>query len=109
MPARPKQPCRHPNCSELTDKGHCDRHKPQQRERGTAAQRGYDHQWRVFREAYLRKHPLCVDCLADRIITVATEPHHIQKVRDRLDLRLDERNLMALCKPHHQVRTARGE
>jgi 5-methylcytosine-specific restriction protein A len=115
MPERPKKPCRYPGCPELVESGYCDKHADHERTtdkyRGSAASRGYDHGWRVFREAYLRKHPLCVDCLAMRPqrVTAATEPHHTIRLRDRPDLRFDERFLMALCKPCHQVRTARGE
>lgn len=113
MPTRPQRPCRYPRCPELVDSGYCANHaeldKRADRWRGSAASRGYDANWRRFRIAYLRKHPLCVDCLAQQRVMAATEPHHVQKVRDRPDLMYDERNLMPLCKPCHQVRTARGE
>jgi 5-methylcytosine-specific restriction protein A len=115
MPTRPKRPCRRPGCPELVDQGYCEQHadhdRAADRYRGTAASRGYDHKWRVFRESYLRKHPLCVDCLSaePQRINVATEVHHKLKLAEHPELKYDENNLMALCKPDHQVRTARGE
>ena len=56
---------------------------------------------------YLRAHPLCVDCQAERRVTAATEVHHIKALRDGGDHNDD--NLMALCKSHHSKRTAAGE
>jgi 5-methylcytosine-specific restriction endonuclease McrA len=42
-------------------------------------------------------------------VTAATESHHIAKIADRPDLRLDPANLMALCQSCHAIRTGRGE
>lgn len=39
----------------------------------------------------------------------ATEVHHIIKIAARPDLRLDQENLMSLCKSCHGRRTGRGE
>ena len=66
-------------------------------------ERGYDGEWRKFRKTFLYCNPLCADCRR-----VATEVHHIAKVRDRPDLRLDVNNCMPLCKSCHSKRTARG-
>jgi 5-methylcytosine-specific restriction protein A len=63
----------------------------------------------AFRDAYLSAHPLCADCQALGDVTAANEVHHIAKLRDRPDLRLDATNVMGLCKTHHSERTARGE
>ena len=41
--------------------------------RPSAAARGYDGQWRRFRAAYLRRHPLCADCLEGKRAVEATE------------------------------------
>jgi 5-methylcytosine-specific restriction protein A len=79
------------------------------RERRSASARGYDRLWRKFRLVYLASNPLCVDCQAKGLITPATEPHHIAKLADRPDLRLDPANIMALCQECHSARTARGE
>jgi len=80
-----------------------------ERERGSSTKRGYDRTWQKARLSHLMANPLCVDCHAAGLVKPAEEVHHIAKVRDRPDLRLDDTNLMGLCAPCHSVRTARGE
>lgn len=112
-----KQPCRHPRCPALVDSGYCEQHRPASparfydNRRGSSGSRGYDYVWQKFREGYLKRHPLCVDCLALKPVrvTAATEPHHILKVKEYPELRLVDSNLLALCKGHHTIRTSRGE
>lgn len=78
------------------------------RPRGSTTQRGYDVAWERFRKFFLMNNPLCRDCLdADRL-TPANEVHHVHKLADG-GPRLDPDNCMALCKPCHARRTARGE
>lgn len=77
--------------------------------RGTRTERGYDNAWGRWRLAYLREHPLCVDCKAQGFIEPAREVHHIRKVSEAPELKMEETNVMALCKPCHSRRTARGE
>ncbi|MDE2342931.1 MAG: HNH endonuclease [Betaproteobacteria bacterium] len=79
------------------------------RERGSAASRGYDRNWQRFRENFLSDHPLCADCENIGRVTLAVEVHHVKKLRHRPDLRLDPENVMALCHSCHSARTARGE
>ena len=79
------------------------------RERGSASARGYDRAWERFRVWVLSVWPLCFDCQAAGRLTASNEVHHIAKLRDRPDLRLDPGNVMALCKPCHETRTGRGE
>lgn len=76
--------------------------------RGSSSSRGYDATWRRLRMAFLADNPLCFDCFPHRF-TVATEVHHVRKVADAPELRLEPENLMALCKACHSVRTAKGE
>jgi 5-methylcytosine-specific restriction protein A len=57
----------------------------------------------------LQLKPLCEDCQARGLVVSATEPHHIVKVRDRPDLRLEPANIRCLCKACHTLRTGRGE
>lgn len=111
--ARPLRPCRHPRCPELTEFGYCQAHQPLVQRvpdtRESASVRGYDGKWRKFRLRYLSQHPLCSDCFAEGSVNVASEVHHVVKLKDAPERRLDEVNLMPLCKTHHQARTARGE
>lgn len=43
------------------------------------------------------------------IITPATEVHHVVKVKHDRSRRLDPTNVLALCGPCHDARTAKGE
>ena len=66
------------------------------------------HQWKLLRKWYIITHPLCEECLAQGISTVATEVHHRAEFMngkddaERWQLLLDETNLESLCKMHHQ-------
>ena len=50
-----------------------------------------------------------MDCLAEDITTAATEVHHVAKIKDRPDKRLEAENCMSLCDYHHNQRSAKGE
>jgi len=104
-PTAPLTICR--RCNRIATRGlFCDVHAVRRKDdRGTSAQRGYDRRWRVFRAHFLRRHPMCADC----VDAAAQEVHHIQKVADAPELRLLESNCLALCKVCHSKRTARGE
>lgn len=78
------------------------RHDP----RGSAASRGYGHKWRQASKGYLRKHPLCVHCLAENLVTTATVVDHIKPHRGDQSLFWDsEGNWQPLCKTHHDRKT----
>lgn len=83
--------------------------KSPDQQRGSAAKRGYDRQWRKFRIAFLRQHPLCEDCLENKRVTAATDVHHKIKVALNPRLKLVESNCKALCSACHDRRTALGE
>ncbi len=57
MPSAPLRPCSHSGCGTLTSSGRCDRHQrpAYDRERGTAAQRGYDYRWQKYRDWFVRQ------------------------------------------------------
>ena len=64
--------------------------------------------WRRLRREYLALHPVCEDCEASGITTVATEVHHVIPVEsaagrpdDMQALALDASNLRALCHACH--------
>ena len=57
MPTSPPLPCAHPGCPVLVRFGRCDEHRLQRQAtfnsaRGTAAERGYDAEWRAFVQSY---------------------------------------------------------
>ena len=72
--------------------------------RPSAASRGYDHRWRKARRAFLDANPVCEQC--DRPATVVDHrvPHRGDEARF-----WDRRNWSALCKPHHDAKTGRGD
>ena len=71
------------------------------RERGTAAQRGYGAAWQKARAGFLRSHPLCVHCKTRGLVTAATDVDHINGADDH-----SMENLRSLCSPHHDHRSA---
>jgi 5-methylcytosine-specific restriction protein A len=77
-------------------------------QRGSAAERGYDADWRRARAHHLASHPFCVDCISDGRPEIAAEVHHVVRLRSGGE-RLDQANLMSLCARHHAIRTRRGE
>ena len=110
VPDRLSHPCSRPGCPNLTTGRFCPEHETEERrrydqERGSAAARGYDATWRRRRLMFLRRHPLCEDCLARGIIMAATEVDHINgDVTDNC-----EENYSAKCKPCHSKKTVREQ
>lgn len=114
MPRKPKRPCRHPGCPNLSDSTYCDVHaaygaaekRYAERARGSSAERGYDSRWRKARITFLRENPLCVVCHANGILTPATVVDHIIPHKGDKNLFWDVDNWQALCKPCHDRKTA---
>ena len=106
MPRKSKCPCRHPGCPHLVEAGqlYCSEHA-KLHERPSSAKRGYNNKWRRVRAAYLRKHPMCVKCMAEGRFTPATVVDHITPHRGNPVLMWDENNYQALCKPCHDKKT----
>jgi 5-methylcytosine-specific restriction protein A len=110
MPSKPMKPCSQPGCSKLTMDRHCPDHaKTYDRQRGTAAERGYDSKWRKARAHYLQKHPLCVECHNEGLINAATVLDHIKPHKGDKVLFWDRSNWQGLCKAHHDAKTARED
>lgn len=77
--------------------------------RGTAQQRGYDYRWSKLRNWWIRKHPLCQDCMDEGITNnEQLEVDHVIPFMGKDDpLRLDTTNLRTRCKRHHRIKTLR--
>jgi len=110
MPMAPRSPCLHPGCPALVsrgDKGRCPEHRKSYeqaiyRERGSAANRGYNARWSRFRIMYLNEHPVCA-CGCGR---GAVEIQHLIPVTGPDDpLFYEESNLVALTKECHSRET----
>ncbi|QOQ39385.1 HNH endonuclease [Trueperella pecoris] len=110
MPKKPKRPCSHPACPELTDTRFCPAHAKEEDARYRKYQRDpkinrrYDHRWRKIRTAYVQAHPLCEDCLDAGRFTPAAEVHHILPLAHGGTH--DLANLRSLCKPCHSRQSA---
>jgi 5-methylcytosine-specific restriction protein A len=105
MPRKALKPCKHPGCPRLTEGAYCDEHKPLHPDRPSAAKRGYGSKWQRVSKAYLRKHPLCVKCLAQGKFVTATVVDHIVPHRSDHYLMWSDTNWQALCKPCHDKKT----
>ena len=105
MPRKSKRPCSHPGCPNLTEDKYCEEHKSLHPDRPSAAKRGYGSKWQRLSKAYLRKHPLCVKCMARGRFTAATVVDHIIPHRGDPHLMWDESNWQALCKSCHDHKT----
>ena len=112
MPMKPRRPCRYPGCAEFCEQGqvYCKEHMPESSDRlhGSAASRGYDRKWREARDAFLRRHPLCVLCQAEGRLTPATVVDHVIPHRGDMKLFWDVSNWQALCRECHDRKTGRG-
>lgn len=63
--------------------------------------RGYDSVWRKLRGQFLARHPLCLWCKTKGITTPATMVHHLKPIKKVKELRLDDDNLVSLCRSCH--------
>ena len=72
-----------------------------ERDRGSAAERGYDSKWRKARTAFLAEYPLCIMCEAQGRVAAASVVDHIKPHRGDHALFWARSNWQPLCKPHH--------
>ncbi len=109
MPTKPKKPCKQPGCPNLTTVSYCDDHKKEERhydrQRGTAAQRGYDSKWQKARKGFLSKHPLCIKCQEQSKVTPAEVVDHIIPHKGDKKLFWDRSNWQPLCNSCHSKKT----
>lgn len=106
MPMKPKKPCKHPGCPELTAWDYCEEHvKLHMADRISADGRGYDSRWRKARKHFLKAHPLCEKCKEHGRFVKAVVVDHIIPHRGDEGLFWDESNWQALCKKCHDSKT----
>jgi 5-methylcytosine-specific restriction protein A len=82
-------------------------HKPKYR-RKSAAERGYNSEWRKFRSRYLALHTWCEVCLLSDRYEPATELDHKLSLR-KGGAKFDPANLSPLCKRCHTKKTNRED
>ncbi len=113
MPISPPRPCsRHPRvllphgmkCPECKEAK-----QVQDRQRGTASNRGYGARWQKARKQYLKAHPLCEceDCKENKLIKVATVVDHIIPHKGNMTLFWDRTNWQTMTKTCHDRKTAK--
>ena len=97
---------RGPRCAKHTKPVKMAQHTDKRKGRATANERGYGHKWRKARLSYLKRHPLCVNCLSCSITTPSNEVDHIiRHSGDDDPLFWDRTNWQALCKSCHSKKT----
>jgi len=105
MPYKPKKPCAHHGCRELTANRYCETHAKQEAkrynkyDRDSDSNKRYAGAWKKIRAAFLSANPLCVICKGDGKFTPATVAHHKIKITDGGTNDWD--NMTALCAPCH--------
>jgi len=91
VPTRPKKPCRHQGCPELTFDTYCKNHAGLHH-RPSAHERGYDSKWRRLSKLYLQSHPLCIECHRHGRLVEATVVDHIVPHRGEPKLMWNQKN-----------------
>lgn len=123
VPYRPKKPCRHFGCGQLTEKSYCPNHKAiyyekfqkrlkAQRERfdktrPSSRKRGYSSRWDKASRNFLHFNPLCAKCDSVGITTAAKEVDHIKPHKGDMELFWNADNWQPLCKSCHSKKTRR--
>lgn len=107
--------CRSPGCPNLVKSGYCEEHKELEKierapdNRQSASARGYGTSWRAARARFLKAHPLCAICKSRGKIVPATVVDHIIPHKGNKKLFWDKSNWQALCKPCHDIKTAKED
>ena len=114
MPYKPKRPCSHPGCPNLTDGRFCDAHAKEENKRyerynrDPATKRRYGRAWKRIRDKYVSDHPLCEQCLKQERLVATEEVHHLLPLSEGGTHARD--NLIALCKScHARIHAQRGD
>lgn len=113
MPNKPKRPCAHPGCPNLSDGRFCDKHASRSRNDKDYDRYARDQTSRAFytsaawlrcREVALaRDNHLCQPCLRIGKLEPATTVHHAKELRTNADKALDADNLISVCDACHNA------
>jgi 5-methylcytosine-specific restriction protein A len=107
-PWRAARPCSNPTCAKLN----CEEHRRERavvydRQRGSAAQRGYTQRWAQYSRDFLQANPWCARCLRVGKREPAQMVDHIRPVQSADDpLFWQVSNHQSLSRRCHAVKTA---
>lgn len=109
-----RKPCSFTGCRNLTSGQYCETHsyrrRERERQRPSAAERGYDSAWRTYSKRRLVLHPWCAD--PDRMHpmpVLATCTDHVTPHRGDRKLLWEKSNHQSLCDACHSRKTARDD
>ena len=111
-PLRPLRPCLQPGCPNLVATGRCpDHQRVRERQRGSAASRGYDRLHQRRRAVVLARDPLCVACLAAGRVVPTTVDDHIVPIEHggSVDELSNHQGLCASCHGLKRAAESRGQ
>lgn len=113
MPTAALKPCRHPGCPNPTANVYCEQHQGAQKiqreyfdkQRGSAARRGYGRLWQAIRLRILARDPICSNPFnLENHIVISTEVDH--KVPRSSGGDDSDDNLQGVCTSCHSRKTA---
>ena len=114
MPRKPKRPCGHQGCPNLTNEYYCDKHRKEYAkhynhfERDPKTAERYGGAWRKIRAKFLAAYPLCELCKQSGKYVPADTVRRKCKVAD--SGMNDWSNLQALCRLcHSSVHAEQGD
>lgn len=114
MPRKPKRPCSHPGCPNLTNGRFCEEHEKlanqnyEKYERNKDSKRRYGRAWKRIRDKYVSMHPFCEVCYEKGSLVETEEVHHKKPLSEGGTHERD--NLIALCKScHSRIHAERGD
>ena len=114
MPRKPKHPCHHPGCPNLTENRFCEEHTKQHNRdyelygRNPDTRRRYGRAWHRIRTKYVQEHPFCEICYKEGKLVPTEQVHHIKPLAEGGTH--DRDNLIALCKScHARIHAERGD
>ncbi len=64
--------------------------------------RGYGWHWAEFSRRYRAEQPLCELCQTNGLVEPAASVHHIAKIEDAPERRLERANVISLCRECHK-------
>lgn len=118
MPRKAWRECNKVGCHELTRERFCEKCQKEYKEsikeknreydkqRGSSNARGYNYKWQKARKSYLKRNPLCVECLAHGITREAKHVDHKIPHKGDMGLFWDVKNWQPLCVECHSRKTA---